>query len=134
QQGQVGVRPAQVPQGSDAGGQVDLQGALRGLRHRRPGRQDQAHSAGSHGGQVRQGRVPGRGELSGTGTKTMASGAKAKSAKGKSAAPLVGVVMGSDSDWGVMQHAADVLASFGVPFEARVVSAHRTPDAMFAYA
>lgn len=64
----------------------------------------------------------------------MASGAKAKSAKGKSAAPLVGVVMGSDSDWGVMQHAADVLASFGVPFEARVVSAHRTPDAMFAYA
>ena len=46
----------------------------------------------------------------------------------------VGVVMGSDSDWDVMQHAAAQLAAFGVGFEARVVSAHRTPDAMFAYA
>lgn len=42
--------------------------------------------------------------------------------------------MGSDSDWAVMQHAAQVLASFGVASEAKVVSAHRTPDAMFAYA
>jgi 5-(carboxyamino)imidazole ribonucleotide mutase len=48
--------------------------------------------------------------------------------------PLVGVVMGSESDWGVMQHAARQLQDFGVPYEARVVSAHRTPDAMFAYA
>ncbi|HEY7944827.1 MAG: 5-(carboxyamino)imidazole ribonucleotide mutase [Burkholderiales bacterium] len=47
---------------------------------------------------------------------------------------LVGVVMGSDSDWEVMQHAAAQLAAFGVAYEARVVSAHRTPDAMFAYA
>ena len=46
----------------------------------------------------------------------------------------VGVVMGSDSDWDVMQHAVAQLAAFGVAFEARVVSAHRTPDAMFAYA
>ncbi|MGH8850112.1 MAG: 5-(carboxyamino)imidazole ribonucleotide mutase [Casimicrobiaceae bacterium] len=46
----------------------------------------------------------------------------------------VGVVMGSDSDWEVMQHAAAQLAAFGIAYEARVVSAHRTPDAMFAYA
>ena len=48
--------------------------------------------------------------------------------------PLVGVVMGSDSDWEVMQHAAKQLEHLGVAFEARVVSAHRTPDEMFAYA
>jgi 5-(carboxyamino)imidazole ribonucleotide mutase len=48
--------------------------------------------------------------------------------------PIVGVVMGSQSDWDVMQHAAKVLKDFGVPFEHRVVSAHRTPDAMFDYA
>ncbi len=48
--------------------------------------------------------------------------------------PLVGVVMGSDSDWPTMQAAAKVLAEFGVPYEARVVSAHRTPDLMFEYA
>ena len=46
----------------------------------------------------------------------------------------VGVVMGSDSDWDVMQHAVAQLAAFGVACEAKVVSAHRTPDAMFAYA
>jgi 5-(carboxyamino)imidazole ribonucleotide mutase len=48
--------------------------------------------------------------------------------------PKVGVVMGSQSDWEVMQHAAKVLKDFGVPFEHKVVSAHRTPDAMFEYA
>jgi 5-(carboxyamino)imidazole ribonucleotide mutase len=48
--------------------------------------------------------------------------------------PVVGIVMGSDSDWDVMQHAAKQLESLDVPFEARVVSAHRTPDEMFAYA
>ncbi|HEX3059253.1 MAG TPA: AIR carboxylase family protein, partial [Usitatibacter sp.] len=48
--------------------------------------------------------------------------------------PLVGVVMGSQSDWDVMQHAARVLKDFGVPYEAQVVSAHRTPDTMFEYA
>ena len=48
--------------------------------------------------------------------------------------PKVGVVMGSQSDWDVMQHAAQVLKDFGVPFETKVVSAHRTPDAMFEYA
>jgi 5-(carboxyamino)imidazole ribonucleotide mutase len=54
---------------------------------------------------------------------------------GKSgAAPVVGVVMGSNSDWDIMQHACEVLKEFGVPFEARVVSAHRTPDEMFGYA
>ncbi|HYM47979.1 MAG TPA: 5-(carboxyamino)imidazole ribonucleotide mutase [Burkholderiaceae bacterium] len=49
-------------------------------------------------------------------------------------APLVGVLMGSTSDWDVMQHACEVLKEFGVRFETRVVSAHRTPDEMFAYA
>ena len=48
--------------------------------------------------------------------------------------PLVGVVMGSQSDWEVMQHAARILKDFGVAFEQRVVSAHRTPDTMFEYA
>lgn len=50
------------------------------------------------------------------------------------AAPLVGVVMGSNSDWKVMQHAVTVLKDFGVPHEARVVSAHRTPDFLYQYA
>jgi 5-(carboxyamino)imidazole ribonucleotide mutase len=48
--------------------------------------------------------------------------------------PLVGVVMGSSSDWDVMQHAVAVLREFDVPHEARVLSAHRMPDDMFAYA
>jgi len=48
--------------------------------------------------------------------------------------PLVGVVMGSQSDWDVMQHAARILKDFGVPYEQKVVSAHRTPDIMFEYA
>ena len=46
----------------------------------------------------------------------------------------VGVVMGSSSDWDTMQHAVQILEQFGVPHEARVVSAHRMPDEMFAYA
>ena len=49
-------------------------------------------------------------------------------------APVVGVVMGSSSDWDVMQHAVAVLKEFGIPYEARVVSAHRMPDQMFDYA
>ena len=49
-------------------------------------------------------------------------------------APLVGVIMGSDSDLDVMQGAIDVLKEFGVPHEVRIVSAHRTPDVMFEYA
>ncbi len=48
--------------------------------------------------------------------------------------PLIGVVMGSSSDWDTMQHAVQVLQQFGVPHEARVVSAHRMPDELFAYA
>lgn len=47
--------------------------------------------------------------------------------------PLVGLVMGSDSDWNVMEAAADALSEFGVPFEADVVSAHRMPHEMIAY-
>jgi 5-(carboxyamino)imidazole ribonucleotide mutase len=52
----------------------------------------------------------------------------------KSTHPLVGIVMGSDSDWPVMQAAAVILKEFGIPYEARVVSAHRTPDLLFDYA
>jgi 5-(carboxyamino)imidazole ribonucleotide mutase len=48
--------------------------------------------------------------------------------------PKIGLVMGSDSDWPVMQHAAAALAEFGVPYEAEVVSAHRTPKKLYAYA
>ena len=48
--------------------------------------------------------------------------------------PIIGVVMGSDSDWPTMQAAAVILKEFGVPFEARVVSAHRTPDLLYQYA
>ena len=48
--------------------------------------------------------------------------------------PLVGIVMGSDSDWPLVQKAADTLKSFGVVFEARVISAHRTPEAAGEYA
>jgi 5-(carboxyamino)imidazole ribonucleotide mutase len=48
--------------------------------------------------------------------------------------PLIGVVMGSRSDWETMQHAADTLTRLGVPHEVQVVSAHRTPDLLFQYA
>ena len=50
------------------------------------------------------------------------------------AQPLIGIVMGSRSDWETMQHAAAKLEALGVPHEVRVVSAHRTPDALFDYA
>lgn len=49
-------------------------------------------------------------------------------------APLVGVIMGSQSDWATMRHAAEVLSRLGVPHEARIVSAHRTPDRLAEYA
>src|SRR5881394_214156 len=48
--------------------------------------------------------------------------------------PLVGIIMGSHSDWETMQHAATQLSELGVPFEAEVISAHRTPDLLFEYA
>ena len=48
--------------------------------------------------------------------------------------PLVGIIMGSSSDWETMRHAADTLAALSVPFESRVISAHRTPDLLFDYA
>ena len=48
--------------------------------------------------------------------------------------PVIGIIMGSTSDWETMQHASLVLAELGVPYEARVVSAHRTPDRLFDYA
>ena len=51
-----------------------------------------------------------------------------------SAEPIVGIVMGSRSDWETMQHAAQKLEALGVPHEVRIVSAHRTPDVLFQYA
>ena len=48
--------------------------------------------------------------------------------------PLIGIIMGSRSDWETMQHAAELLATFGVPHEMRVVSAHRTPQRLYDYA
>ena len=48
--------------------------------------------------------------------------------------PLVGIIMGSSSDWETMQGAVDTLTALGVPHETRVVSAHRTPDLLFDYA
>lgn len=50
------------------------------------------------------------------------------------ATPLIGIVMGSSSDWDVMKNASDMLSELQIPFEAQVVSAHRMPDQMFAYA
>jgi 5-(carboxyamino)imidazole ribonucleotide mutase len=50
------------------------------------------------------------------------------------AKPLVGLIMGSQSDWETLSHAADALTELGVPHEVRIVSAHRTPDLMFEYA
>jgi 5-(carboxyamino)imidazole ribonucleotide mutase len=50
------------------------------------------------------------------------------------AKPLVAIIMGSDSDWPVMRAAAEMLADFGVAYDAKVVSAHRTPDLMFQFA
>mgnify|MGYP003507841192 CR=1 FL=1 len=48
--------------------------------------------------------------------------------------PLVGIIMGSSSDWDTMRHAAELLESLSVPYETRVVSAHRTPDLLYEYA
>lgn len=50
------------------------------------------------------------------------------------ATPIVGVIMGSTSDWQTLQKACDILAEFGVPYDARVVSAHRTPERLYAFA
>ena len=52
----------------------------------------------------------------------------------KDANPLVGIIMGSTSDWETMEHASNILTSLNVPHETRVVSAHRTPDLLFEYA
>ena len=56
------------------------------------------------------------------------------SSKSESINPIVGIVMGSNSDWAVMSNAAQILEEFGIAYEAQVVSAHRMPDDMFTYA
>jgi 5-(carboxyamino)imidazole ribonucleotide mutase len=60
--------------------------------------------------------------------------AQEQSVPGENPDAVLGVVMGSSSDWETMRHAAELLRDFAVPFEARVVSAHRMPDDLFAYA
>jgi 5-(carboxyamino)imidazole ribonucleotide mutase len=62
------------------------------------------------------------------------SDAKEQAVKSESQRPLVGIIMGSTSDWETMEHAAKTLEDLGVAFETRVVSAHRTPDLLFQYA
>jgi 5-(carboxyamino)imidazole ribonucleotide mutase len=57
-----------------------------------------------------------------------------RSAASSSGHPLVGIIMGSSSDWETMEHAVTTLEELGVPYEKRVVSAHRTPDLLFEYA
>ncbi len=57
-----------------------------------------------------------------------------KTTEKRSSEPLVGIAMGSQSDWETMQHAAGVLHGFHIPFEAVIVSAHRTPERLFSYA
>src|SRR5689334_11515196 len=52
----------------------------------------------------------------------------------KGSRPLVGIIMGSQSDWETMRHAAETLKSLGVPHETKIVSAHRTPRRLYAYA
>ena len=55
-------------------------------------------------------------------------------AKNPAKSPRVGIIMGSKSDWATMKHAADILDELGVSYEAKIVSAHRTPDQLFEYA
>jgi 5-(carboxyamino)imidazole ribonucleotide mutase len=57
-----------------------------------------------------------------------------KPQKSADSSPLVGVIMGSKSDWETLRHADEMLARFNVPHECRIVSAHRTPDVMAEYA
>ena len=64
----------------------------------------------------------------------MAKKKATRRAAGPAARPLVGLIMGSQSDWATMRHAAETLQTLGVPFEARIVSAHRTPKRMMTYA
>src|ERR1700733_14522755 len=61
-------------------------------------------------------------------------GAAATSGNTSNARPLVGIIMGSSTDWETMEHAVQTLTNLGVPHETRVVSAHRTPDLLFEYA
>ena len=62
------------------------------------------------------------------------SAVKIRNPKSKIQNPLVSLIMGSKSDWPTMKHAADVLDEFGVPYEKKIVSAHRTPDLLFEFA
>ncbi|MDQ3748694.1 MAG: 5-(carboxyamino)imidazole ribonucleotide mutase [Acidobacteriota bacterium] len=59
---------------------------------------------------------------------------KIQNPKSKIEPPLVAVIMGSASDWETMKNASDVLTNFGIPFETKVISAHRTPDLLFEFA
>src|SRR3954454_3007203 len=62
------------------------------------------------------------------------SPSRARTSRGLRRRPLVGIIMGSQSDWETMRHTAETLAALGVPHEVRIVSAHRTPRRLYAYA
>lgn len=66
--------------------------------------------------------------------KTADQPARKSRAVSATSAPAVGIIMGSQSDWSTMAHAAEILAELGIPAEHRIVSAHRTPDRLYAYA
>ena len=80
------------------------------------------------------GSDPGSGPEPRKGAGSSAGGGAPPDATPRTGAALVGVVMGSDSDWATMRHCAEMLANFGVAHECRVVSAHRTPDLLVEYA
>ncbi len=76
----------------------------------------------------------GEGLLSVLPSPPLASRNAASSSAGRNVAPLVGIIMGSTSDWETMRHAAEILETLGVPHEIKVVSAHRTPQRLYDYA
>jgi 5-(carboxyamino)imidazole ribonucleotide mutase len=95
--------------------------------------------AGPFGLGYSENAVAGRnGAAGGSGYRHLGTPRQAKQARSRGMvveeAPLVGVIMGSRSDWETLRHAAETLEELGVPHEVRVVSAHRTPDLLFEYA
>lgn len=63
-----------------------------------------------------------------------APNAKENDLMGSHSDPIIGIIMGSQSDWDTMRHAADILDNFDIPYEVKIVSAHRTPERLYEYA
>src|SRR5262249_23929903 len=100
--------------------------------HHRPADGDPSRAPA--GGPDRHRRMARVGRLVVRGRAVHPGGRRDGDARVSDASPLVGIVMGSQSDWETMQASADTLTELGVPHEVRVVSAHRTPDLLFEYA